>query len=65
MMYEPREIISQRQHHQNSSVNLILLLDTLDATQELWESLPSPYSLFLLEARRAIAETVGMCSDDN
>jgi hypothetical protein len=59
------EIISQAQHHQNSGVDLILLLDTLDATQDLWESLPVPYSLFLLETRRAIAESVGMCRDDD
>jgi hypothetical protein len=49
-MFEPKEY---------SGVELVLLLDTLDATEEDWEKLSDPYNLFLREGRRAVAEAVG------
>jgi hypothetical protein len=58
-------IIPQSEPTENSGVGLTLLLDTIDATQDLWESLLSPYNLFLLEARKAVAESLGVCRDGN
>jgi hypothetical protein len=37
---------------------LELLLDTLEATEELWRGLPSPYPLFLEEIRQFLSLAV-------
>ena len=55
-----KEVIPQNEPTENSGVNLVLLLDTLDATESQWEVLPDPYPLLLQEGRRAIAEAVGV-----
>jgi len=40
--------------------NLVLLVDTIDATEEAgWTDLPPPIPLFLQEARQALMESLG------
>jgi hypothetical protein len=45
---------------QRPAVNLEFLLDTLDATEELWRELPAPCSLFMEEIRQALSLAVGV-----
>jgi hypothetical protein len=57
-------IVSQKACPEDSGVDLVLLLGTLDATEEDWVKLPDPYNRFLREARRAVADAAGVFDGD-
>ena len=45
-------------------VSLEFLLDALEAFEPSWATLPSPLPLFLSDAEKGLAETLGAGSDD-
>jgi hypothetical protein len=52
--------ISQTQSNAPSPVDLMFLLDTVDASECFWRELPAPYPLLIEEIRLALCETVGV-----
>jgi hypothetical protein len=54
-----KAMIPQNQLDVTSSVDLALLLDTIDATESDWRQLPDPYLLFAEELRRGLCRRLG------
>ena len=48
----------------DNPVTLQLLLDTLQASEPYWSTLPAPLPLFLVEAEKALVEALGVSSHD-
>lgn len=56
-----KAIIPQKQ---TGSVDLALLLDTIDATENDWRQLPDPYPLFAEELRGGLCELLEVINHD-